>query len=197
LIGVSALQATVEVRNGDNEIIISRTQNLADYSELIDAVSMVTIEPSLQENTVFEGMICQPGNTLHITIGDGNGSASVSEIVIGDVIPIGRAVFGTEVGIDDFSRFEEDQFGNVDIIKRGYRDFTNFEVVVQTTSIRRLRRRLAAIRAKFSLFYFADEGQEDFGTTVLGKYDKLSTIIAGPQVSDMQLRITGAVYNGL
>jgi hypothetical protein len=183
------------VINPEDEVVIFQRQSVVDFTDIIDPLSMVTVEPGTRETVIFEDILCQPGNTIQINIGEGTGDVSVSEIIVGDAIDLGTAVFGSGIGIDDFSQFQEDQFGNVQIVQRGYRDTTRFIVSMNTGSTRRIRRSLAKIRAQFALYYFtADE--QDYGTTVLGKYDSLEMLLSGPNVSDMELKVRGATYDG-
>ncbi|KIC12855.1 hypothetical protein RA19_00150 [Leisingera sp. ANG-M1] len=193
LVGAKAASATVKVRNQEGDTLVERTQMLADYGEMIDALTMVLVPPDTREFAIFEDIICQPGNQIEILIGDGSGQAEVSEVVLGDVLQIGTALYDTEVGTEDFSDFNEDQFGNVDIVERGYRDITDFPVAVQTSDAGRIKRRLNSIRAQFALYYFTTGGN-DYGTTVYGRYERLSTVLSGPSTSDMNLKILGATY---
>ena len=193
VVGAKAASATVRVKNTSGDTLVERTQTLADYSEMIDALTMVLTPPDTREFAIFEDIICQPGNQIEIVIGDGSGQAEVSEVVLGDVVQIGDALFDTETGVEDFSDFNEDQFGNVDIVERGYRDIIDFPVSVKTADAGRIKKRLTAIRAKFAIFYFTATGN-DYGTTVYGRYERLSTILSGPTISDMNLKILGATY---
>lgn len=194
LVGASAASATVRVKDPNGVTLVERVKDLADYSAMIDAITMVTVAPDFRNVVVFEDIICTPGNLVEIVIGDGAGTAEISEVVLGDVLTIGTALYGAEVGIEDFSTFEEDRFGGVDITKRAYRDWTEFPIAVSTADIGRLRRTLASIRAKFALYYFTADGN-DYGTTVYGRYESLSTVISGPITSDMSLKILGATYD--
>lgn len=194
LVGASAVSATVRVKNPAGDVLSEQVKTLADGSHLIDAIAMVTIKPKTRDVAIFENIICQPGNQVEIIIGDGTGTAEVSEVLVGDVIQIGTALFGAEVGIEDFSEDITDQFGNVDIVQRAYRDVTEFPIAVNTADAGYLRRTLAQLRAKRALYYFTADGN-DYGTTVYGRYEGLSTVIAGPQISDMSLKILGATYD--
>lgn len=193
LVGASALTATVRVKNSGGDTLVERTKSLADYSDMVDAVTMVTVQPTFQSIAVFEDIICTPGNRVEVQIGDSSGTAQVSEIVLGDVLTIGTPLYGTEVGADDFSDYQTDQFGNVDIVERGYRDVTEFPVAVTTGSVPRIKRELTSIRSAMALYYTNTEGG-DLGTNVYGRYESLRQIIAGPNISDMNLRILGATY---
>ena len=193
LVGASAFSARVRVKSPVGDTLVEVEKQLADYSGMIDAITMVTVTPAYRDVVIFEDIICTPGNRVEITIGDGTGIAGVSEVLLGDVVQIGTALFGAEVGIEDFSTFEQDHFGNVDITKRAYRDVTEFPIAVNTSDVSRLRRSLAKLRAKFALYFFTAE-ESDYGTTVYGRYENLSTVISSPSISDMNLKILGATY---
>jgi len=193
LVGADALYATAKIKTSGGSTLAEQTIYLADYSEMVDALSMVTIEPGYREKVIFDEVICTSGNRVEITIGDGSGNPVVSEITMGDVVTVAQPLSGAEIGIDDYSDFTEDAWGGVTITEKGYRDFTDLPLYVQSGDVARIRRKLAGLRAKFALYYITT-GTEDFGTTVYGRYDKLSTIVNGPQHSEMSLRILGVTY---
>lgn len=192
LVCVSASQATVRVRDSGGAILAEETKFLADYSEMIDALTMVLTEPGVRDMVVFEGAICAPGNRIEVVIGNGTGSPSVSEIVIGDALTIGTAVFGVEDSINDFSEFIEDEFGNVDIVERGYRDVKDFPVKVDVADRSRVMRKLTPFRAKM-IFVYTDPDNEN-GLNIYGRFERLMTIIPDPVRADMNLRLLGATY---
>lgn len=193
LVGVIASEATVRIRDSGGTILAEETKTLVDYSELIDALSMVLVEPGRNDMVVFENAICAPGNRIEVVIGDGTGTVEVSEIVIGDILTVGTTIFGVEDGIQDFSDFIEDQFGNVDIVQRGYRDVKQFPVKVQTGSRARVRRKLTPFRAKM-IFIYTDADNID-GLNIFGRYERLDMVIEGATLSDMNLRVLGATYD--
>lgn len=192
LVRVSAAVATVRVLDASDVELVSQTKYLTDYSEMIDALAMVTMPPRQQDMAIFEDVICQPGHKIEITIGDGTGSVEVSEIVVGDTISVGTALMGAEVGIDDWSVSERDAFGNFSIVERAYSDRTTFPIAVQTRDIPRIKRRLAALRAKLALYFFSASGN-DLGTTVYGKYAHFRILISGPNVSDAEIEVEGVI----
>ncbi|MFY0682622.1 MAG: hypothetical protein JXR13_18765 [Thalassovita sp.] len=192
LVRVSAALATVRVLTPSGQELVSQTKYLADYSEMIDALAMVSIPPRQEDMTVFEDVICQPGNHLEITIGDGTGTAEVSEIVIGDTLEIGTSLFGVDLGIDDWSIADRDDFGNLSVVERDYNDRASIPVAVKTNDIPRIRRKLAALRAKLALYYVSASGN-DFGATIYGKYASFRILISGPNTSDAEIEIEGVI----
>lgn len=193
LVGAEALYATVKVKTSGGSTLATQTIYLADYSEMVDAITMVTVTPGFRDKVIFDEVICTSGNRVEITIGDGSGSPTINEITLGDVVTIALPLSGAEIGINDYSEFTEDAWGGVTITERGYRDYTDLPLYVESGDVARLRRALAALRAKFALYYITT-GTEDYGTTVYGRYDQLSTIVNGPQHSEMSLRILGVTY---
>ncbi len=192
LVGVSASMATIRVRSADGDILIEQTKGLADYTEMVDGLTMALVEPALIEQVVFDDVICAPGSLIEIVIGDGSGSPAVSEIVLGDTLSIGTATFGAGDDLQDFSDFTEDRFGNVDIVERGYREVKRIPVKVTTDHRPRIMRKMRPFRAKF-LFFFLDQ-TDRYGLNIYGRFERLSTTLEGPTVSDMTLKILGATY---
>jgi len=82
--------------------------------------------------------------TLSVT---GTGTVSCGVAIIGQSVSVGVTHYGANVGIQDFSRKEPDQFGNIDIVERSYRARNNFKITIEPIDFNRLYRLLASLRA--------------------------------------------------
>lgn len=65
----------------------------------------------------------------------GGGDVAVGHVFHGRSRKLGGTQFGAEVGFTDFSTFEEDGFGGVEIVARGYRDRGSFTVEVDNAEV--------------------------------------------------------------
>lgn len=190
LINVSAVKARVRVLDPDDNELSTVTKYLADYSAMVDSIAMVTVPPGEVSTAIFEDVICAPGNRIEIVIGDGTGSPSVSEIVVGDVLKIGRAQYGANTGILDWSRQERDAFGNQFIAERGWSDYAEVPILIPVDQVPRIKRELAKLRARYSLYFARAEGN-DLGLTVYGTYRNLRIVTSDPTYADCNLELEG------
>ena len=126
--------------------------------------------------------------TLSVTIDNASDTASVGHLVMGRQAELGVAVYGSGVGITDYSRKETDTFGNSVVIERSFSKRAEFDVVVETPQIGRVQRLLASLRAQ-PVVWIGAEGYES--TFLFGYYRDFQISISGPSVSDASITVEG------
>src|SRR5690606_23568426 len=102
----------------------------------------------LMRDFVITGVPSSSFGSLEIILTKQGGIASVGSVVIGQTFEIGCAVYGTEVGITDYSHKIQDDYGDWNIVERGYSKRAEFDVVVDTKRTGEIQRKLAKYRAK-------------------------------------------------
>lgn len=128
--------------------------------------------------------------SIEITIAKPGGLAKVGALILGKAAVLGEALYGTSVGITDYSRKERDTFGNMEIVERGYSKRADFDVIVQTGMVSRVQRLLSKYRAKPLVWI----GEASFQSTILyGYYKEFNLVISGPTVSDCSISVEGLI----
>lgn len=126
--------------------------------------------------------------TLSVTVDAGSEVAAVGHMVVGQQADLGIALYGTGVGIIDYSRKATDEFGNTVVVQRDFSKRAEFDVVVDTTRVSHVQRVLAGIRAQPVIWI----GEESYEATILfGYYRDFSISISGPSVSDATITVEG------
>lgn len=116
--------------------------------------------------------------------------AAVGHLVIGAVKTIGVALYGSSVGITDYSRKTTDEFGNTTVIRRSYSNRAEFDVSLETSEVARVRRLLAELRATPVVWI----GEESYEATILfGFYKDFQIVFSGPTVSDCSITVEGVI----
>lgn len=116
--------------------------------------------------------------------------AAVGHMVIGAVKTIGVALYGSSVGITDYSRKTTDDFGNATVIQRSYSSRAEFDVSLETSEVARVRRLLAELRATPVVWI----GEESYEATILfGFYKDFQIVFSGPTVSDCSITVEGVI----
>lgn len=82
--------------------------------------------------------------TVSIT---GTSDISCGVCIVGKLVAIGVTHYGASVGIIDYSGKEADQFGNIDIVERGYRARNSFKITIETIDFNKIYRLLANLRS--------------------------------------------------
>lgn len=120
------------------------------------------------------------GWTLTITIA-GTGTRAVGEILIGNTVVLGKSLTGTEAGFRDFSVKEKDQWGNWQVVERGYSSTVDYRFALPDDDVDRVKRTIARNRARLCVFSTGTKSAA-LGTTILGfiNQDGLSIPISGP-----------------
>jgi hypothetical protein len=130
--------------------------------------------------------------TIDITItGETGEEVGVGEIVFGSQKILGLTLYNTVVGIQDYSRKDIDEFGNAVITKRRFAQTVDYDVKVNTESVRDVQKTLAEYRATPLVFTGTDEGS--YGDLVYGYYRSFSINIATPSLSDATIEVEGLV----
>lgn len=116
--------------------------------------------------------------------------AAIGHTVIGAAKRIGTALYGTSVGINDYSRKSTDEFGNTIVIQRSFSNRAEFDVILDTSEVTRVRRLLAELRATPVVWI----GEESYEATILfGFYKDFQIVFSGPTVSDCSITVEGVI----
>ncbi|MFC0708437.1 hypothetical protein [Azorhizophilus paspali] len=125
---------------------------------------------------------------LSVTIDNAADTAACGHLVTGSQSEIGVALYGTGVGIADYSRKEIDEFGQSVVIERAFSKRAEFDVVVDTARVGLVQRLLATNRARPVVWI----GEASYEATVLfGFFKDFSISISGPEVSDATITVEG------
>lgn len=122
-----------------------------------------------------------------IAYGDSN-PAKIGKLIIGDAVLIGCARYGTSVGIIDFSRKEEDPFGNFYILERRFIGRCNYDVQLDSDQVDNVHALLAEVRATPCVYVGSDKYKS---TVVFGFYRDFDIVIPGPRKSACSLQVQG------
>jgi len=170
-----------------------KTISLVDDTEVVDWFSFFTWDAEqFDTEALFTGLPGYSGNEIVITIGDGTGTARVGQIVLGKVVELGVTLDGAAIGITDFSIKEQDDFGNLSLVERGFAAETSFPFKLPTADALRVKRVLTKLRATPSV-YFAGEHITHYGATVFGFYEDFEIPLSSGGTSFATLTIKGLV----
>ena len=121
-----------------------------------------------------------------------NGTSGVScgVLQVGTVFDIGNALTGAQVGIIDYSRKVTDEFGNRDVLERGYSKRGSIQVLTAKSDFNKIYRLLASLRATPCVYIGADTiGYEPMIN--YGFYKDFSMVVSYSQHHLCNLEIEG------
>jgi hypothetical protein len=150
-------------------------------------------EPYVKRTTAtFEDLPSFSGATISVTIsGETEETVSCGVCIIGQVYQFAEAVrFGAEVGIQDYSRKEADDWGNLQVVERAWTKRTSWEFMVDSGSVDLLQRTLANLRATPSVYIGGDNYD---ALSVYGFFKDFNIIISDPKWADCSLELEGLI----
>jgi hypothetical protein len=179
--------ATVTLTDPVDGIVYQRSVSLVDAG-VSDWYEWFFLPIGRQTDFVLLDLPAYGTATLSVTIDNASDTAAVGHLVMGRRAELGVAVYGSGVGITDYSRKETDIFGNSIVVERSFSKRAEFDVVVDTPQIGRVQRLLASLRAQ-PVVWIGAEGYES--TFLFGYYRDFQISISGPTVSDATITVEG------
>jgi len=179
--------ATVTLTDPSEGIVYQRTVSLVDagvsnwYEWFFSPVGR-------QTDFVLLDLPAYGGASLSVTVENNTETAACGHLVMGRQADIGVALYGTSVGITDYSRKEVDPFGNAMVVERAFSKRAEFDVAVDTPRVSVVQRLLAAIRSR-PVVWIGAQGYES--TVLFGYYRDFQISISGPTVSDATITVEG------
>jgi hypothetical protein len=191
--GIRGNHADVIVHDGGgNQLYAERKQLNAEISEagwwwyffepfvqVRDAISFPNL-PTISNGTI----------RLAIQKNQQDANAECGVLVLGVAKTLGVSVYGTRVGIIDFSRKERDAFGNFTITERGFAKEMTAEVKVDFGLLSSVQQRLSEVRAKPVVYEASDNVA---ATLIYGFFRDFEILISTPTVVDATIEIEGLV----
>jgi hypothetical protein len=189
LLDVSGATVRVQMVNAATTVY-DRTVSLENARTATDYWEWFFTLPLRRTSVGFEDLPPYGGAVITITVTDGS-PVSVGTCLIGSMFPIGDSEWGAKAGITDYSRRTTDAFGTTTVVQRGYARRTSQVVAIDNLVFDEVLRRLAARRARPSLYIGAAGLYDAFG--VYGFFRSLEVELSGPTESLCSLDIEGMI----
>jgi len=185
--GANAINVTMddpvegEVYNRD--VDMNDNSNVADWYYYFFAPIVNISQFALLDLPAF------PDATITITV-DGN-DIKFGSLILGNQIELGIANFGTSVQLLDFSRKEQDSFGNIVVTQGRTSKLVDFDVTIPKDKVNFVFNTLASITTIPSV-WIGDDGSND-PTLVFGYYRDYQNNIDTPTITSATIQVEGLV----
>lgn len=188
--GLQGNTLKVTVADSVDGIVYEREEPLQDNSAITSWYAYF-FEPIIQREDLTLLDLPQYQNAeITIEIDAGLGIAECGEAVIGRQQVIGVTNFGTSVSIQDYSRKERDQFGNVTVVERRFAKLVDYDVTIETMAASSVQSILARFRAR-PIVYIGDENRPE--TVAYGFYRGWRIGLDNPAISSATIEVEGIV----
>lgn len=128
--------------------------------------------------------------TIELTI-TAAGTASCGHVVVGLASQIGDTQYGAKVGILDFSVKNTTDFGDTELLQRGYAKKGDSDIWVPTDRVDQVTRKLYALRATPCLWNMNNDNSDLESLIVFGFFRDISVTLQYESVSLCNVEIEG------
>jgi len=188
LLNISAASARVQMTVPGEGVVFDQTFNLVSDSGIIDWWSYFFEPIGRKTDLVVTGLPPYASAAITVTLTDNGSTVSIASLVIGLGKELGDTAMGASVGIQDYSRKEQNQFGDFILVERAFSKKATFTVWIPRGTTDEVQRLLASYRAVPIVYV----GSDEFGATVVfGFYRDFSISIDYPTHSVCALEIVG------
>lgn len=188
LLNIEAAEAEVTVTDDLEGVVYNETYNLIDNSA-VDSWYAYFFEPIVFIRQLSDLSLPAYGSPqIDITLTNTGSDTKCGLAVIGQQAEIGVTVFGTSVGIRDFSRKETDEFGNFTVVERRFFRLVDYDVRIDTSKVDFVQKVLSDRRAKPTVYIGAVENPE---TIVYGYFRDFDIVLSNPALSNATIEVEG------
>lgn len=167
------------------------------YNNTIDLTSLpLTVgwwnwffgQRSVPVQAIDLGLPTYPNATIVVTFSGGD-SLAVGTVIFGQQQKFGLGIrYGARTGIQDYSRKETNEFGDLVLVQRAYAKRANFSLFLDKAETDPLQSYLTDIRAVPCLWV----GSSSYDSTIIfGFYKNFDILISYPEHSECELEIEG------
>jgi len=124
-------------------------------------------------------------------------SVGVGLIVVGRQQQLGKTLYGSRVGLTDYSRKEADEFGNFAVVERRFAKRVALEILAETSQAARIQRAMISIRATPTVYVGSKDSDISGGNpifeemVVYGYYREFDLLLETAGMATYTLEIEG------
>ena len=127
---------------------------------------------------------------IDVTVND-PGTAKVGTTLIGDTVNIATATFGTQVGFEDFSRKETNDFGETTLVERNSARLLNVPAFLTDNTPAQVINRIAGTRGTAVLWDANESGSQFDALRTFGFFRDFDMDVSGPNNETYNIEIRG------
>lgn len=188
---VGALSVTITMTTIEG-VVYDQTIDLYDPSNVSDWWTYFFEDIRIKSFALILNLPTYRTSTVNITINGADGQpVSVGTLVVGRLLQYANSVdYGASIGIQDYSRKERDEFGNVTIVERAFNKRARWNFRLLNSEVDVFQENLTALRARPAVYI----GNDGFNSLIVyGFYKDFDTVITYPTHSECSIDLEGLV----
>lgn len=188
LLNISGQSVQIEVTDPIEGLVYDETIQLVSDSGINDWYAYYFTPIDRRTNLVDLNLPAYSAATIRVTLLEPGGTAAIGVLAFGTAITLGETDYGSSVGILQFGRKEIDEFGNFQIVDRGFSDRGDFTVAIEPRRTAYVKRTLTQLRTTPAIWIGDPEFEETF---IYGYYRDFDIVLSSPALNFCSLLIEG------
>jgi hypothetical protein len=190
LLNLKGISANVTVTDSVDGEVYNTDIDLLDNRNIVDWYTYFFEEQVQREEALFLDIPPYIGAVVSVTVQEEVGqTAELGQLVFGFLSDVGLTVYGTSIGIEDYSIKDRDAFGNAIIVERNFSQTVDFDVKFETQNARKIQKTLAALRATPVVYLGSTD--VSYGTLVYGFYRRFDITLETPSYAFASIEVEG------
>lgn len=148
-----------------------------------------TVTTGASKTSVIKTDIPQKATGILTVTINKSGTAAIGELKIGTKTSLGTMRPKPQIGFRNLSTLDEDTFGNIDIVSRGYKQKLICGITITNTSLDTVYKFLCDHKDDMMVYV----GSESYSCLQLYGFSKEPQIVVGQNISDMSLEIWSVI----
>lgn len=192
LVNVASVTASLQLIHPEQGVIYSDTRSLIDTSAMTDWHAYFTGEPQRRYSVGWQDLPMLPGVRARIVLTEGAGTASIGCLLVGRSRGLGVTQFGTEMGLQSFSRVTVDPTGHTSIQRRNYKLTRRFTVSIPVAQVNLVESAITRYRDR-PVLWLGPSHRPDIGAYGLLRDWKL--VVRGPAINEYVFEVHTLAFN--
>ncbi len=190
LLNLKGISANVTVTDSVDGEVYNTDIDLLDNRNIVDWYTYFFEEQVQREEALFLDIPPYIGAVVSVTVQEEVGqTAELGQLIFGFLSDVGLTVYGTSIGIEDYSIKDRDAFGNAIIVERNFSQTVDFDVQFETQNARKVQKTLAALRATPVVYLGSTD--VSYGTLVYGFYRRFDITLETPSYAFASIEVEG------
>jgi hypothetical protein len=188
VLNASAKSVKIEMLDAVDGVVHNQTYSMVSSSGVDDWYDYF-FEPVVRlQDLLITDLPSYSSPVLRVTLDGEDEVVKCGALVVGPISDFGHTQYGVEVGIRDFSRKEQDDFGNYTIIERAFSKRAKYPLLLPKSKVDGAHQMLASLRATPVVYI----GTEEYSSTaVYGFYVDFNIEIAYQEYSVCTVEVEG------
>lgn len=184
LVGVVADKVTVQMIVGG---IVVYTRDLVMSSKTaMDWYEYYYGDFVTRDNLAYTDLPSYSNASIRVLVDNTGETAEVGMMILGQQSTIGWAIWGTGIGLENYSLSDVDDFGNITQIERGARDTIDFSCRNYKNQVANIKRILKPMKDKAAMYI----GSEDIDATIIiGKLEDFNLTFANVALVEYSISV--------